>query len=255
MGGDRARDGPFLPRLAVAPARLKLWGMAKTIIVAGFGPGISSGVAEKFGKQGFAVALVARSGDRLAAGVKELETNGIRAKGFVADLSDPEAARGVVARVRAELGPVTVLHWNAYAGAAGDLLTADTAELRKLYDVPITSLLAAVQSALPDLRTQQDAAVLVTNGGLGLFDPAVDVMAVSWGVMGLGVANSAKHKLVRLLSAKLGTEGIFVGEVMVLGTVKGTPWDTGSATLEASAVADKFWEIYNERRPVAATIG
>ena len=34
--------------------------MTKTIIVAGFGPGISSAVAERFGKEGFTIALVAR---------------------------------------------------------------------------------------------------------------------------------------------------------------------------------------------------
>ena len=34
--------------------------MSKTIVVVGFGPGISNAVAEKFGKQGFTVALVAR---------------------------------------------------------------------------------------------------------------------------------------------------------------------------------------------------
>jgi NADP-dependent 3-hydroxy acid dehydrogenase YdfG len=47
--------------------------MAKTIVVVGFGPGISTAVAEKFGSSGFAVALVARNEERLAAGVKALK--------------------------------------------------------------------------------------------------------------------------------------------------------------------------------------
>jgi hypothetical protein len=63
--------------------------------------------------------------------------------------------------------------------------------------------------------------VLVTNGGLGLFDPQMDSLAVQWNSMGLAIANAAKHKLVGLLSEKLRADDIIVGEVVVLGVVKG----------------------------------
>lgn len=228
--------------------------MAKTILIAGFGTGISSAVAQKFGEAGFAVALVARNAERLAAGVKELEAKGIRAAAFPTDLGDPAAARELAGKVRERLGAVTVVHWNAYATAAGDLLTADVDEQRRLFDVPVTSLVAVIQGALPDLRAQKEAAVLVTNGNLGALDPSFDKMAVDLGAMGLGLANAAKHKLVGLLSAKLAPEGIYVGEVMVMGLVKGSAWDNGSATVEASAVAARFWEIYQAKKQVHASV-
>jgi len=72
--------------------------------------------------------------------------------------------------------------------------------------------------------------------------------------MGLAIANSAKHKLVRVLAQKLRPEGIYVGEVMVLGLVKGTPWDQGNATVEASSVADRFWSLYRGRAHVGVTV-
>ena len=43
--------------------------MAKTMIVCGYGPGISNAVAQRFGAEGFSVALIGRSADKLAAGV------------------------------------------------------------------------------------------------------------------------------------------------------------------------------------------
>lgn len=43
--------------------------MSKTIVIVGFGPSTSTAVAEKFGTEGFSVALVGRNKDRLAAGV------------------------------------------------------------------------------------------------------------------------------------------------------------------------------------------
>jgi NADP-dependent 3-hydroxy acid dehydrogenase YdfG len=229
--------------------------MAKTIIIGGFGTGISAAVAERFGKEGFSVALVARNAERLQAGVKALEAKGVRAAAFPTDLGDPSAVEKLVASVRAKLGPITVLHWNAYAGSGGDLLSADYAEIRSVFDLPVVGLLAALRASLPDLRQQKDAALLVTNGGLGLFDPQADQQAVDWGAQGLAVANAAKHKLVGLLSAKLKGEGIYVGEVVVLSLVKGTAFDSGNATLEPSTIADKFWDLYRKRGEVSALLG
>jgi short-subunit dehydrogenase len=229
--------------------------MTKTIVVCGYGPGISSAVAQRFGREGFSVALVGRDAERLAAGVAALEKQGVRAAAFPADLSDDAAVERLVAAVRAQLGPIAVLHWNAYARGAGDLLQADAVATRAIFDVPVTGLLAAVKAALPDLRSEQDAAVLVTNGGFGLNDPKIDARAVALGAMGLAVANAAKHKLVGLLAQKLRPLGVYVGEVMVLASVKGSAWDDGKATLEASKVGDAFYDLFSSRTDVTRNIG
>ena len=129
--------------------------------------------------------------------------------------------------------PSCAIHWNAYSTAAGDVLTADAAALRTVFDVAVTSLVLTVQQVLSDLKAAKGA-VLVTNGSLGLFDAKIDAMAVEWNSMGLAIANSAKHKLIGLLSEKLRADEITVGEIVVLGLVKGTVWDTGNATIEPS---------------------
>jgi len=228
--------------------------MAKTIVVVGFGPGISTAVAEKFGSAGFSVALVARNAERLAAGVKALKAKGIEAAAFPADAGDPVAIRDAVAKARA-LGPITVLQWNAYGGAAaGDLAVADPAQVRDIFAVAIVGLIAAVQEALVDLKKANDGAVLVTNGAFGEVNPQMDGFAVSAKAMGLAVANAAKHKLVGLLGQRLKDDGIFVGEVMVAGTVKGTAWDRGEASIVPRTVANKFWELYTGRGEARARI-
>ena len=87
-----------------------------------------------------------------------------------------------------------------------------------------------------------------------MFDPKADAMAVEWNSMGLAMANAAKHKLVGLLTEKFRADEIVVGEVVVLGLVKGTAWDTGNATIEPGAVANKFWEIYSGRKSRVITV-
>jgi NADP-dependent 3-hydroxy acid dehydrogenase YdfG len=228
--------------------------MAKTILVSGYGPGISSAIAEKFGAEGYSVALVARNAERLSAGVKALEAKGVRAAGFPADLADPEAVRAVVGKTREALGPLTALAWTAYDTGAGDLMAADPTAIHRVLDIATTSLLAAVHAALPDLKGQPDAAVLVVNGGLGYADPAVDAAAVRSNAMGLALANAAKTKLVGMLAQKLKSDGVFVGQAMVLGTIKGSAWDSGKATTEASTVAAKLWDLSRARNEVTVKI-
>jgi len=228
--------------------------MAKNILINGYGTGISHAIAEKFGAQGFAVALVARNKERLDSGVKALEAKGVRALAFPANLADVSAIPPLVKDVHAKLGAIDVVQWNAYATGAGDFLANDPAEIRAPLDLAVTSLIATVQAAAADLRATKGA-VLVTNGGLGFLDPAVDAVGVQWKAMGLSVANAAKQKLVRLLAEALKADGVYVGEVVVLNAVKGTAWDQGQATLEASAIAGKFWQIYSERRELSVQIG
>ena len=93
--------------------------MKKTILVCGHGPGISDAVARRFGREGFAVALVARNGDRLTIAAHALRGAGLTAQGFPCDLGHPDAVRTLVGNVRAALGPISILHWNAYAEAPG----------------------------------------------------------------------------------------------------------------------------------------
>jgi NADP-dependent 3-hydroxy acid dehydrogenase YdfG len=223
--------------------------MPKTIVVVGYGPGVSNAVAEKFAAEGFSVALVARSADKLQAAFAALKAKGVNAAAVIpADASDPDAIAAAIGNARAALGPITAIHWNAYgAGDAGDLITATPAATRAAFDVAIVGLLAAVQAALPDLKAAGDGAVLVTNGAFGELSPQIDAVAVSLKLMDLAMANAAKHKLVGLLAERLKADGVYVGEVMIAGAVKGTAYADGRPGIDPARIAGEFWRLYQGR--------
>ncbi len=228
--------------------------MSKTIVVCGYGPGISDAVARKFGAEGYKVAIVARSADKLAAAASALAAKGVEARAFAADLSDAAAVTAMIAKVREAFGPISVVHYNAYAGGHGDLATASTDGVRKSYDVAVTGLIAAVQAAQADLEASKGA-VLVTGGGFCFYDPRVDAMATQFAAADLAIAKAAQHKLVGLLAAKLSAKDIYVGEVTVMGMVKGTAFDFGNANLESNDIAAKFWELLSARAPLTVNFG
>jgi NADP-dependent 3-hydroxy acid dehydrogenase YdfG len=233
---------------------LKKASMSKTIVIVGFGPGNSTAVAEKFGTEGFSVGLVARSEDRLAAGVSALKAGGVTAAAFPADAADPAGLVAAIRNARAALGPITALHWNASGGAeAGDLLSADPAALRGIFDAAVFGLLTAIREVLPDLKNAGDGAILITNGGFGELSPDIDANATSLNVMGIALANAAKNKLAGLLAQRLKGDGVYVGEVMVRGTIKGTSTDRGNS-IDPARIAGKFWELYQSRGELLAGV-
>ena len=163
------------------------------------------------------------------------------------------AVKKLIADVHGSLGPISVLHWNAYTGGAGDLKTSSADELRAVLNVAVHGLVAAVQASLPDLVAQKGA-LLVTGGGFAFYDPNVDAAATQFGAAGLAIGKAAQHKTVGLLSKALQSDGVYVGEVVVTGLVKGTAFDSGNATLEPATIAERFWQLYQARDVATVTI-
>lgn len=231
--------------------------MAKTIVIVGFGPGVSTAMAERFGAEGYSVALVARTEARLAAGVEALTAKGITAAAFPADAGDAASIRGAIAKARDALGPIGVIHWNAFNGRkVTDLMAVDAKALPELFNVALVGLMGAVQEALPDLKAAGDGAILVTNGAFGELNPMIEAIALALGEVGVPLGNAAKAKLVGLLSARLKGEGVYVGEVTIAGVVRGTgPEDPGMPTLEPAAIAGEFWRLFKARDEIRARVG
>ncbi|MCA9701021.1 MAG: hypothetical protein KC431_26075, partial [Myxococcales bacterium] len=105
------------------------------------------------------------------------------------------------------------------------------------------------------LRSQDQAAVLITGGGFAFYSPDVDRMIVQWQTSSLALAKAGQHKLAGLLHQRLAGDGIYVGEVVVLGLVKGTAFDQGQAQLDPADIAGAFWRIYQERSEVSVNFG
>src|SRR5205807_8356366 len=118
-GGNRTLEALQAPRIAVSCptipgygfiSRNHLYWAGMVALVTGGGRGIGRGIALRLAKEGWAVAVTARSADQLQETVHQSDG---RVIAVPADVADHESVKKMVLRVEGTLGRVTLLVNNA----------------------------------------------------------------------------------------------------------------------------------------------
>ncbi|GGF19473.1 SDR family NAD(P)-dependent oxidoreductase [Subtercola lobariae] len=219
----------------------------RVLVIVGYGPGISHATAERFGREGYSVALVARNSERLAEGVSRLTASGIKAQAFQADAADPDSLSVALAAIRTEMGAPSTLLWTAFrSGDVKDVLQTRPQDIERVFDIGVRGLLACVQDIVEDLKQSTGSAILVANGALGEASSEADSLAKYLNNDGVGLENAAKTKLVGILAERLREFEIYVGEITIAGSVAGTATASPTA-IEPSVIAQTFWSMTEQR--------
>lgn len=219
--------------------------MKPALLICGYGPGIGHAVAERFGRAGHPVHVVARDAQKLAAGVEQLQAQGIHAQTTACDLSDASALQAML-QAQLAAGNLGLLHWNAFVDVEGDLLEASPTALAQSLTLRVTHYLRAVQTLLPQLA-QHRGAVLATSGVMALQRPEIDAFAKDFGILAVSVA--AQHKTNALLAPSLAEQGVHLAEVVVNGFVQRTPAEAQyAAAIDPADVAEQFWQLVQQRQ-------
>jgi NADP-dependent 3-hydroxy acid dehydrogenase YdfG len=224
------------------------------LIIFGYGPGISQATAERFGREGYSLALVGRSADRLADGVAHLKARGIEASAYVSDASEPPKVRSTIEAIRNDLGSVSAVLWTAFrSGSVTNVLLAKPEDIERAFDIGIRGLLTCVQEVLEDLKSNPGAAILVANGALGEHTSQADEFSTFLEADGVALENAAKSKLVGILAERLREFDIYVGEVTIAGSIKGTATSTQTG-IAPTEIAETFWCLAQARDTTRARI-
>jgi NADP-dependent 3-hydroxy acid dehydrogenase YdfG len=205
------------------------------VIVVGAGPGIGAAVARRFGRAGYAPALIARSPDKLEQLGKQLQSEGLTTGWTPVDVTDGPALAAAIERFGGFSGSIGHLHFNPSAFTAKDALALTADELLGDLRLGVAALLTAVQAARPFMS----AGARVTATGGATADRPWSVAA------SLGVQKAALRNLVTALDSALAPDDIRAMSLTVAGDVKeGTPFDPtfiAEAIYEASQTESEFW--------------
>lgn len=204
---------------------------SKVITIVGMGPGISQAAAERFGREGFAVGMIARNVDRLQLLQELLEKQRIVSSYYAADAADLEGLQRAFINIHGELGPTGVLLYNAAKVKKVNILEESANSLAADFRVNVGGALEAVKAVLPEMEAQGAGSILFTGGGLSL-RPNPDYGSLSIGKAGLRSLALQLHSLLKEKNIKVGT--VTVTGFVSVESEKHTP----------SAVAGKFWEMH-----------
>lgn len=202
-------------------------------LIVGAGPGIGLAAALRFAQKGFAIALVVRPAENLAAFEAELRAAGApRVHGWKVDLADAEALGEFFGQLNPADQAPEILIYNASGGA--DALPSNLAQqdLAASFQVNVQAALACAQAVLPAMRHAHQGSILFTGGGLAL-EPKAAQTALSLG-------KTALRTLAFCLAEELEPCGIHVATLTIAGWVQlGTPFSP-------EAMAEALWQLHQE---------
>ena len=230
--------------------------MPRSMAIINTGPGLGLATARRFGRQGYRLALVARSGERLDRFVDELAAEGVTAVAYPANLAEPGAVEQVATAVEAAHGPLDVLYLNGQPVAEhiATPLDVDPDNLRAQLDALLYNPIVLIRRFLPAMLARGDGAILVSLGASAT--TPLPMLA------NVGIAMAGLHNYVHTLHAALADRGVYAGLLTIGALVAGsdpermlsartaatgTPAPSPGDVLDPNELADTLWQLYTER--------
>jgi NADP-dependent 3-hydroxy acid dehydrogenase YdfG len=208
-----------------------------TIVIVGAGHGLGAAVARKFGAEGFSVALISRSQEHVDALATELTSDGLKARGYAANVRDRDALAAALAQAGQELGTIEVLEYSPLPQKEflRPVLETTTEDLAAAVEFSIYGPVTAVAQVLPGMRSLGRGSVLFVNGGSGARpNPKV---------AGTSIAFAGEGAYAAMLHDTLAAENVHVGQLIIPGAI--TP---GHPTHDPDALASTLWAMHTGRR-------
>lgn len=179
----------------------------KVCAVIGVGPGNGAALARRFAADGYAVALMARSAKNTSALAEELAD----ARSFACDVGDAASVASAFAAVRAEMGEVDVVVFNAGSGVFGALDDVSAADFEASWRVNSLGLFLVAKEVTPAMRAAGEGAIIVIGATASRRGTARTTA--------FAPAKAAQRSLCEALARQLGPDGVHVALIILDGVV------------------------------------
>lgn len=203
----------------------------RTALVVGAGPRLGAAIARRFGRDGYAVTLIARSPATAEQVGTTLQGEGITAAWAAADVADPAALSAAIARLTEPTGGIDVAVHNVSVWRDASTLELTPEQLFTDLAAGTASLLTIAQAVAPAMTARGGGTILATGSA------AAD--APSPGAPSLGLQKAALRVLVQAMAAELAPQGIHCATVTINGVLGTGPFDPARiAEVYAALVAE-----------------
>jgi NAD(P)-dependent dehydrogenase (short-subunit alcohol dehydrogenase family) len=223
----------------------------KVAAVLGVGPGLGATVARRFARESFAVGLMARGEESLAAAREEVEALGGTALAVTADATDAASVASSFDRVREELGEPEVFVYNAGAFQMGGILELSPEQFDDCFRANCSGAFYGAQQVLPAMVERERGTIILTGATAALRGSA-RFAALATGKFGL-------RALAQSMAREFGPQGIHVAHVVIDGQIntprlrEAQPDRDESTTLSPESIAETYWQLHAQD-PTAWTL-
>jgi short-subunit dehydrogenase len=201
------------------------------VVIIGAGKGISYGVARKFGKEGYRIALIARNESKLKQLATDLEQEGIAVAYVVGDVAQEDSLRQAIMHIKETEGEADMILYNPSGASNKDILDLDWETIKDMLDISVGGYFNLMKMILPEYIKQNHGKLFVTGGGLSLSgDP---------GMTALSMGKAAQRNLVQAFQKKVTGTDVHIAQVIVRGYVQPT-----DERYNPAAIADIFWQLF-----------
>ena len=132
----------------------------KVALVTGASYGIGFAIASAFAEQGATICFNCSSQRSLEKGLAAYEAEGIKAYGYVADVTDENAVAAMVAKIREEAGVIDILVNNAGIIKRIPMLQMSAADFRQVIDVDLNAPFIVAKAVLPGMMEKNKGKII-----------------------------------------------------------------------------------------------
>lgn len=136
------------------------------VVICGASAGVGRATAHAFAAAGYAVGLLARSDEGLAAATAELEVYGTPTLAISADVADANAVALAAQRFEAELGPIDVWVNSAMVTVFAAIEQLTPEEIRRVTEVTYLGAVHGTLAALPLMRARNRGVIIQVGSAL-----------------------------------------------------------------------------------------
>ena len=211
----------------------------KSALIVGAGSGLSASLAHSFAKAGMAVALAARSPQKLA----ELAT-ATGARTYNCDAAKRDEVEALFATLDSEGNAPDVVVYNPSYRVRGPLIDLDPAEVEKTIAISAFGGFLVAQAAVKRMLPCKEGALLFTGASASVKGYAQSAA--------FAMGKFALRGLAQSLARELGPQGIHVAHFIIDGGIRSArrpvEADKPDALLDPNAIAQSYLQVLEQPR-------
>ncbi len=132
----------------------------KVALVTGGAYGIGFAIAEAYAKAGAKIAFNCRSQENLEKALADYTAKGVKAHGYICDVTDEAGVQKMVAQIKEELGSIDILVNNAGIIKRIPMHEMSADEFRQVIDIDLNGPFIVSKAVLPDMMEKRSGKII-----------------------------------------------------------------------------------------------